>query len=130
MTEDAKRTVETLRYCEESGARCGECPSGFNDKGVPNCHSMNAIADLIESLSAELEITEAVAAQARGLECERDLLAAELEQVKRERDAAVETMAENPRCETCKHYTPGYFCLGCKRGDKWQWRGVKEEKDE
>lgn len=54
-------------------------------------------------------------------------LSAELEQVKRERDAAVETMAENPRCETCKHYTPGYFCLGCKRGDKWQWRGVKEE---
>lgn len=54
-------------------------------------------------------------------------MSAELEQVKRERDAAVETMAENPRCETCKHYTPGYFCLGCKRGDKWQWRGVKEE---
>ena len=54
-------------------------------------------------------------------------LSAELEHVKRERDAAVETMAENPRCETCKHYTPGYFCLGCKRGDKWQWRGVKEE---
>ena len=58
MTEEAKRTVETLRYCEKSGARCGECPNGFNDKGVPNCHSMNAIADLIESLSAELEQTE------------------------------------------------------------------------
>ena len=43
-------------------------------------------ADLIESLAAELEITEAVAAQARGLECERDLLAAELEHVKCERD--------------------------------------------
>lgn len=58
MTDEAKRVVETLRYCEESGARCGGCPSGFNDQGVPNCHSQSAIADLIESLSAKLEEAE------------------------------------------------------------------------
>lgn len=107
MTEEAKRTVETLRYCEESGARCGECPNGFNDKGVPNCHSMNAIADLIESLSAELE------------------------QVKRERDAAVEDLKGDSFCRTCAHYGNGECisndCHDCINRYNWQWRGVKND---
>lgn len=44
--------------------------------------------------------------------------------MKRERDAAVRDLEANKRCETCMHYMPGYFCPGCRRGDKWQWKGV------
>lgn len=29
---------------------------------------------------------------------------------------------ENRRCETCRHYIPGYFCLGCRNLDKWEPR--------
>lgn len=49
------------------------------------------------------------------------------EKMKRERDAAVADLAENRRCETCKYYTPGYFCIGCRRGDQWEWRGAEVE---
>ena len=101
MTEEAKRAVEHLRENAEF-QWCSDCYVGDGCGDHSNCHFLR-IANLIESMYAELE------------------------QVKRERDAAVETMAENPRCETCKHYTPGYFCLGCRRGDKWQWRGVKND---
>lgn len=54
MTEEVRKCVEILRYCEESGARCGGCPSGETN-GIPNCHSQSHIADLIESLSAQLD---------------------------------------------------------------------------
>lgn len=58
MTDEEKLIVETLRYCEESGARCESCPSGKNREGVPNCHSQSRIADLIEQLSAERDQME------------------------------------------------------------------------
>ena len=60
------------------------------------------------------------------LEKSREDALAYIQQLERERDAAVEDLAENRRCETCKHYSPGYFCMGCRRGDKWEWRGVQE----
>lgn len=120
MTDEAKLTVGVLRYCEESGARCGGCPSGTDENGVPNCHSQAHIADLIESLSAELE------------------------RVKRERDAAVEDIYSMKACALCKHYPNGeqcetYFllccecdignciCKECVNGEKMEWRGVQEE---
>ena len=49
-----------------------------------------------------------------------------IQQLERERDAAVSDLENNKRCETCINYTPGYFCLGCKQGSNWQWRGVQE----
>ena len=62
----------------------------------------------------------------------------ELEQVKRERDAAVEDISRE--CHKCKHFkvlfngcTPDYDCDRsdvCRDNDNWQWRGVKEENDE
>ena len=108
--DGVKLTVDTLRYCEESGARCGECPSGVDEKGIPICHSQAHIADLIESLAAELE------------------------QVKRERDAAVEDVAKLKRCEHCRGYEEflkpdGNIerCNECEERSHWQWRGVKKE---
>lgn len=128
MTEDAKRFLnlkedaQALREIEWTD--CAMSPRVCTTM-------MHKAADLIESLSAELEQVKRERDEAwkavDSVSGQNEIMAGALEQVKRERDAAVETMAENPRCETCKHYTPGYFCLGCKRGDKWQWRGVKEE---
>ena len=48
-----------------------------------------------------------------------------IQQLERERDAAVRDLEANKRCETCMYYTPGYFCLGCRNGSEWQWRGVE-----
>ena len=116
MTEEVRKCVEILRYCEESGARCGGCPSGETN-GIPNCHSQSHIADLIESLSAQLD------------------------QVTRERDAAVEDA--HGVCKACIHYNghypPGEIMSCCKfeecvhgsddwdSEDHWQWRGVEVE---
>ena len=110
MTEEAKLIVDTLRYCEESGARCGNCPSGHDKSGIPNCHSQSKIADLIESLSAQIE------------------------QVTRERDAAVEDMKIIRSCRQCKTWQE-YFkdngdvspCEDCDMYSNWQWRGVEVE---
>lgn len=49
-----------------------------------------------------------------------------IQQLERERDAAVRDLEANKRCETCMYYTPDYFCLGCRNGSNWQWRGVRE----
>ena len=61
-------------------------------------------------------------------------LEAELEAVKRERDAAVRDMTYATRCESCKHYCVdigGFPCNKCTvvhngAGIMWEWRGVKE----
>lgn len=60
-------------------------------------------------------------------------LAAELEQVKRDRDAAVEDVAKLKRCEHCIGYEEflkidGNIerCNACEERSHWQWRGVKE----
>ena len=67
-------------------------------------------------------------------ECRK--LRAELEQVKRERDAAIESIPHE--CDTCVYYTvsfngctPDYDCInpdgGCSNNyDRWQWRGPEE----
>lgn len=109
MTDEVKRCVEALRFKENF--ECIECP-------VPagNCEEncmLDVAADLIESLSAELE------------------------QVKRERDALLEGVRD--RCDWCKHFHVGhngctYDCdchnTECEHVDGhwtgWEWCGVKE----
>lgn len=58
-----------------------------------------------------------------------EALAAELEAVKRERDAAVEMLRSNTHCcESCKHMPGyGYSCTSNPKADGscWEWRGVK-----
>jgi hypothetical protein len=65
------------------------------------------------------------------------MLMAELEQVKRERDAAVEDMAGICRkhnvCDGCKNDDAAYIpndCIDCANACNWQWRGVKEAEHE
>ena len=85
---------------------------------------LETAADLIESLSEELD---QVKQERDGLNILLGQAQSMLKTRTRERDAAVEYLSENRRCETCKHYAPGYFCMGCRRGDKWQWRGIQDE---
>lgn len=67
------------------------------------------------------------------LRAENEKMRAELEQVKAERDAAVESIPHE--CKTCLYYmvsfngcTPDHDCTnpdgGCSNNyDRWQWRG-------
>lgn len=116
MTDEAKQVeieqaIEYLR--EDACTSCifnsfiGECTS------VSDCYARK-VADLIESLSAELE------------------------QVKRERDAAVEDL--RGMCCLCTHFNDNNFCFECMHfcpfddeyfhKDHWQWRGPQEEPDD
>ena len=130
MIDEAKKVVETLRYCEESGARCGECPSGKNEQGIPNCHSQGDIADLIESLSAELEQTKQ---ERDGLNVMLGQAQSMLETRTRERDAAIKDIPRT--CGYCKYFREStYKCTNkfpcaCISGvnTRWEWRGVKED---
>ena len=70
------------------------------------------------------------------LRAENEKMRAELEQVKRERDAAVESIPHE--CKTCVYHTvffngctPNHDCTnpdgGCSNNcDRWKWRGRKE----
>ena len=106
MTEEAKQCVQ---YCRE-------WYQAFTNKGrgdEPTVKEFLEVADLIESLSAELE------------------------QVKRERDAAVEDLSDHGMlCVLCMHENKAVDeepCKSCShastvnRHTNWQWRGVKEE---
>lgn len=113
MTEEAKRTVEHLRENAEF-QWCSDCYVGDECGGAyhSNCHFLR-IADLIESLSAELE------------------------QVKQERDAAVKDLRTfTEPCRACVHVGSNDICHECGfelieghhiTRTNWQWRGVKEE---
>lgn len=61
-------------------------------------------------------------------------LAAELEAVKRERDAAVEMLRTSPHCcESCKHKPGyGYSCTSVAKmdGSCYEWRGVQEDESD
>lgn len=59
-------------------------------------------------------------------------LQAELEQVKRERDAAVEglrvcSIENNTECQYCLYRTARSFCWNCTDGSNWKFRGQKED---
>ena len=71
------------------------------------------------------------------LQAENKKLRAELEQVKRERDVAIEQL--HGHCPACAHYTPNHnegLCRFCcfeiaqdtnvEINDNWKWRGPKE----
>ena len=130
MTDEVKRCVEILRKAVRFGViDCQYCPAysvcptgtvGWNNECM-----LDTAADLIESLAAELE------------------------QVKRERDAAIADMErlQGLICQVCKEYyqpdpesreyscrvygdyfgeiaEDGLLCCG-----KFKWRGVQEEKN-
>lgn len=101
MNPDAKLAADTLRKM----ADFKQMLAFPHDTGK----IINACADLIESLAAELE------------------------QVKRERDAAVADLKDycytgKVMCHYCKFLGNGRFCENeCGDGECFEWRGVKED---
>lgn len=110
MRNDVKLIMNTLRECAVA-TQCSKCVVICED----NECLFTAAAKAIESLAAELE------------------------QVKRERDAAVEDL--KGLCDICAHFKTcdGPWCGDCDSFDEckspcrtclaesnWQWRGVKE----
>lgn len=111
--------TDEAKRCVES---CREWYQAFSNMGKGNEPSVKELlttANLIESLCAELE------------------------QVKRERDAAVDDITESAPCFACKNFRRnGGECKGAKSclwamieceefgeeytGMSWEWRGVKE----
>ena len=79
MTEEARKRVEALRMCPVPGFGCCDCPVYIPGQ---TCQNELKAAALIESLSAQLD------------------------QVTRERDAAVKDIrnAAFCGCHVCKHY--------------------------
>lgn len=121
MTDEANTCVEILKKAARFGVSdCQYCPAYIvcptGTAGWNNECMLETAADLIESLSAELE------------------------QVMHERDAAVEDLKGT--CTSCINYCASllpYGCQGdmreecekcpcttCERGSNWQWRGAKE----
>ena len=61
----------------------------------------------------------------RTLQAENEKLRADLEQVKRERDAAIRDLEMVSVCDTCVHeHAPS--CPGCNDAENWEWRGPEE----
>lgn len=73
------------------------------------------------SLSANYHAVEKIVQQ----------LQTELEQTKRERDAAMEDLSAHRPCDACAYYEmQGNDCLRCQMYTErpcWKWRGVQEE---
>lgn len=102
---------------------------------------MSNIDELIEQLrkSADFEDYPIVASFAAIIEKKflreaadaLEKLQAELKQVKRERDAAVEglrvcSIENNKECQYCLYRTARSFCWNCTDGSNWKFRGQKE----
>lgn len=145
MTDETKRCVEALRTCH-SNEDCRDCKFVDSDKDEMSCVNILFVnaADLIESLSAELE---QVKQERDGLNILLGQAQSMLDTRTRERDAAVEDLkrAEYWTCEHCKfNLIPApcgesnmdcdsckfenCICRDCIENSRWQWRGVQEEK--
>lgn len=147
MTEEAKRVVAGLRYCYrhihcysiKDGERCPDYDS-CQKKVADNVSRNDALADLIESLSAQLEQVEK---ERDGLNIMLAQAQAMLETRTKERDAAIRDIAEAAPCFACIRFERnGGDCIGAhvciddilqdalggKYADHyWQWRGVEVE---
>lgn len=53
-----------------------------------------------------------------------------IEQLVKERDAAVDDLKSAMPCKACKHLTDLGYCERCYLERHWEWRGVKEGDDE
>lgn len=111
MGNDVEKIVRILRRCYEGGL-CGGCDYKDEAYYIGSCNIMSKAADMIECLSAELE------------------------QVKRERDAAVYDLSLNANCAVCGNYSKcaewmsarcAEFIDAGNASPFFDWRGVCKE---
>ena len=119
--EEIKKGME----CCMGVAGCCACPYKKESSDVGKSCVETSTKDALAYIQ-QLEVgNRLLQAYNKGLLEKIGRLERELDEARQERDAAASDLEVNKRCETCKHYSPGYFCPGCRRGDKWQWRGVQ-----
>ena len=112
MSNEAKRCVETCREWYQAFAN-------FQRGDERSVKDLLAVADLIESLSAELEQVKQ----------EMDAL---LDDFKLYRERNIKHEYGVYACDLCKHgivYSSGGACRkkGCHGMKHWEWRGAREE---
>lgn len=131
MIEQAREAVNALRMledCKKNHTACDDCPQYYFG-GKIACHPIEYVygrlADLIESLAAELE---QVTQERDGLSIMLTAAQSAAETYKRERDAAVKDMkkladkiGDYTVCTVCSHEKD--HCRSCV----FEWRGVKED---
>lgn len=118
-----KKLIGVLReYAEWAHANEWECPIALQDH-------LEEAADTIEKLQADFEYVDDLCYDK---DIEIDELEVELQQVKQERDAAVNELIEHADddCSNCLHspYEKNkYPCSCCWNGENyWEWRGLQE----
>lgn len=133
MTEEAHKTAKAMHQneCEDCVFNPTKLGCRWRKKGMYCDTDLHSAADLIESLSAQLEQVEM---ERDGLNIMLAQAQAMLETRTKERDAAVKQLGEVALCQDCAHYKHNggdcsgeLFCMSHETGFKWQWRGVEVE---
>ena len=136
LIQDLTTALSTLQ------AENAEMQKQLNEFSEFLCHIIGEMSSENEKLRDELKSkVDLVFQQTKELDRKNLLLQeqeAELEQVKRERDAAIKQLHGN--CTACKHFTPKHNegpCRTCKHEyyhllnneslDNWEWRGPHKE---
>jgi hypothetical protein len=117
-----------------------ECPHGVKAHKPTNADHEKLIERLKNAAGGpeDIKMCQDAATALSTLQAENEKLRAELEQVKRERDVAIEQL--HGHCPACAHYTPNHnegLCRFCcfevarntnvEINDNWEWRGQKED---
>lgn len=145
------RTPEEIKkglgYCNMHQCPLLKCPY-FNEAYCGEMLNTDALA-LIQHLERErdealefnkelVETNNNLFAETVEMQNEISALRKELEQAKRERDAAVEVVSRYRNCDVCTHMNEGgLMCTTCKYPSlvdvyptfrpNWQWRSVQKE---
>ena len=136
-----KQYGEKIPYGELVGAPWPYSRAGDLVWQDPEPYFIEQAATALSTLKAENEKLRAELENYRKGHCseggcaaekDRDAVLAELEQVKRERDAAVEglrvcSIENNKECQYCLYRTARSFCWNCTDGSNWKFRGQKED---
>ena len=129
-----KQYGEKIPYGELVGAPWPYSRSGDLVWQDPEPYFIEQAATALSTLQIE---NQALRNAANGFKAENEKLRAELEQVKQERDAVVESIPHE--CKTCVYHTVffngctlDHDCTnpdgGCSNNyDRWRWRGRKED---
>lgn len=103
---------KALMCCGVTPPKCKECP--YDIKGRIDCKGITAFDALAYIKQLENHFRE---------------VAKKVEQLERERDAAINEL-RGYGCEQCAHSdlkNIAAICRNCELGSLWQWHGVKEE---
>lgn len=130
MIEQAREAVNALRMledCKKNHTACNDCPQYYFG-GKIACHPIEYVygrlADLIESLAAELE---QVKQERDGLNILLGQAQSMLETRTRERDVAVQDLNMSCPCEVCARSCQYDKVNPYDECADFMWRGVKEE---